>query len=55
VRDPNVVFCTAVKGVDVIYHLAALIAIPYSYHSLLVMWIHECKGTLNILQAALWL
>jgi len=51
VRDPNGVR-TAVKGVDVIYHLAALIAIPYSYHSPDSYVDTNVKGTLNILQAA---
>ncbi|HAI84287.1 MAG TPA: NAD-dependent dehydratase, partial [Chitinophagaceae bacterium] len=32
VRDPNGVR-TAMQGVDVVFHLAALIAIPFSYHS----------------------
>ena len=32
IRDPNGVR-TAMKGQDVVYHLAALIAIPFSYHS----------------------
>ncbi len=51
VRDPNGVR-TAVKGVDMIYHLAALIAIPYSYHSPDSYVDTNVKGTLNILQAA---
>jgi NAD dependent epimerase/dehydratase len=51
VRDPNGVR-TAVKGVDIIYHLAALIAIPYSYHSPDSYVDTNVKGTLNILQAA---
>ncbi|OFY84027.1 MAG: NAD-dependent dehydratase [Bacteroidetes bacterium RIFCSPLOWO2_12_FULL_35_15] len=51
VRDPNGVR-TAVKGVDIIYHLAALIAIPYSYHSPDSYVDTNIKGTLNILQAA---
>lgn len=51
VRDPNGVR-TAVKGVDVIYHLAALIAIPYSYHSPDSYVDTNVKGTLNIIQAA---
>ena len=50
-RDPNGVR-TAVKGVDIIYHLAALIAIPYSYHSPDSYLDTNVKGTLNILQAA---
>jgi|ERR1700757_1854035 len=51
IRDPNGVR-TALKGVDVIYHLAALIAIPYSYHSPDSYVDTNVKGTLNILQAA---
>jgi len=51
IRDPNGVR-TAVKGVDIIYHLAALIAIPYSYHSPDSYVDTNVKGTLNILQAA---
>lgn len=51
IRDPNGVR-TAVKGMDVIYHLAALIAIPYSYHSPDSYVDTNVKGTLNILQAA---
>ncbi|MBI3519741.1 MAG: SDR family NAD(P)-dependent oxidoreductase [Bacteroidetes bacterium] len=51
VRDPNGVR-TAVKGVDIIYHLAALIAIPYSYHSPDSYVDTNLKGTLNVLQAA---
>jgi NAD dependent epimerase/dehydratase len=51
IRDPNGVR-TAVKGCDVIFHLAALIAIPYSYHSPDSYVDTNIKGTLNILQAA---
>lgn len=51
IRDPNGVR-TAVKGVDTIFHLAALIAIPYSYHSPDSYVDTNIKGTLNILQAA---
>jgi NAD dependent epimerase/dehydratase len=51
IRDPNGVR-TAVKGIDIIYHLAALIAIPYSYHSPDSYVDTNVKGTLNILQAA---
>ncbi|GIU70261.1 MAG: NAD-dependent dehydratase [Candidatus Woesearchaeota archaeon] len=51
IRDPNGVR-TAVKGVDVIFHLAALISIPYSYHSPDSYVDTNIKGTLNILQAA---
>lgn len=51
VRDPNGVR-TAMKGMDVVFHLAALIAIPYSYHSPDSYVDTNIKGTLNILQAA---
>jgi dTDP-glucose 4,6-dehydratase len=40
------------KNVDVIYHLAALIAIPYSYHSPDTYVDTNIKGTLNVVQAA---
>lgn len=42
----------AVKGVDAVFHLAALIAIPFSYHSPDTYVDTNIKGTLNILQAA---
>ncbi|HSH66524.1 MAG TPA: SDR family NAD(P)-dependent oxidoreductase, partial [Bacteroidia bacterium] len=51
VRDPNGIRA-AVKGVDCIYHLAALIAIPYSYNSPDSYVDTNIKGTLNLLQAA---
>ena len=51
VRDPNGVR-TAMKGCDAVFHLAALIAIPYSYHSPDAYVDTNIKGTLNILQAA---
>lgn len=51
VRDPNGVR-TAMKGVDIVFHLAALIAIPYSYHSPDSYVDTNVKGTLNIVQAA---
>lgn len=51
VRDPNGVR-TAMKGCNKVYHLAALIAIPYSYHSPDSYVDTNVKGTLNILQAA---
>ncbi len=50
-RDPHGVR-QAVKGCDVIFHLAALIAIPYSYHSPDTYVDTNVKGTLNIVQAA---
>ncbi len=51
IRDPNGVR-TAMKGVDMVFHLAALIAIPFSYHSPDSYVDTNIKGTLNILQAA---
>lgn len=51
VRDPNGVY-EAMKGVDQVYHLAALIAIPFSYHSPDSYVDTNIKGTLNVLQAA---
>ncbi len=52
VRDPH--YCKHItKGVDVVYHLAALIAIPYSYVAPDSYVDTNVKGTLNICQAAL--
>ena len=51
VRDPNGVK-EAMKGVDKVFHLAALIAIPFSYYSPDSYVDTNIKGTLNILQAA---
>lgn len=51
IRDPNGVR-TAVKDCDIIFHLAALIAIPFSYHSPDNYVETNIKGTLNILQSA---
>ncbi len=51
VRDPNGVR-DAMKGVDGVFHLAALIAIPFSYHSPDSYVDTNIKGTLNVLQAA---
>ena len=51
IRDPNGVR-EAMKGVDTVYHLAALIAIPFSYHSPDSYVDTNIKGTLNVLQAA---
>ena len=50
-RDPNGVL-EAVKGADVVFHLAALIGIPFSYHSPDSYVDTNIKGTLNVLQAA---
>ena len=51
VRDPNYIR-EITKGVDVIFHLAALIAIPYSYIAPDSYIDTNIKGTLNICQAA---
>lgn len=51
VRDPNGVR-EAMKGMEEVYHLAALIAIPFSYHSPDTYVDTNIKGTLNVLQAA---
>lgn len=51
IRDPNGVR-TAMKDCDAVLHLAALIAIPYSYHSPDTYIDTNVKGTLNVLQAA---
>ncbi len=51
IRDPYGVK-QAMKGCDVVLHLAALIAIPYSYHSPDTYIDTNVKGTLNIVQAA---
>jgi NAD dependent epimerase/dehydratase len=51
IRDPHGVK-EAMKGCDVVLHLASLIAIPYSYHSPDTYVDTNIKGTLNVLQAA---
>ncbi|MCR5793447.1 MAG: NAD-dependent 4,6-dehydratase LegB [Lachnospiraceae bacterium] len=51
IRDPNGVY-EAMKGIDMVFHLAALIAIPFSYHSPDSYVDTNIKGTLNVLQAA---
>jgi NAD dependent epimerase/dehydratase len=51
IRDPH--FCKSItNGVDIIFHLAALIAIPYSYKAPDAYLDTNVKGTLNICQAA---
>ena len=51
IRDPH--FCkTITKNIDVIFHLAALIAIPFSYDAPDSYLDTNAKGTLNICQAA---
>lgn len=51
IRDPHGV-AEAMTGCDVVFHLAALIAIPFSYHSPDSYVDTNVKGTLNVLQAA---
>ncbi len=51
IRDPQGVR-TAMSGCDVVLHLAALIGIPYSYHSPDSYVDTNIRGTLNLLQAA---
>ena len=51
IRDPH--YCKSItKNVDIIFHLAALIAIPYSYKAPDSYVDTNIKGTLNICQAA---
>lgn len=51
IRDPNGVR-NAMTGIESVFHLAALIAIPFSYHSPDSYVDTNIKGTLNVLQAA---
>jgi NAD dependent epimerase/dehydratase len=51
IRDPHCVR-VAMKGCDAVLHLAALIAIPYSYHSPDTYVETNIRGTLNVVQAA---
>ena len=51
IRDPNGV-ATAIKDCEIVFHLAALIAIPFSYHSPDSYIDTNIKGTLNVLQAS---
>ncbi|MEM8970649.1 MAG: NAD-dependent 4,6-dehydratase LegB [Pseudomonadota bacterium] len=51
IRDPNGVR-TAMAECDTVFHLAALIAIPFSYHSPDAYVDTNIRGTLNVLQAA---
>lgn len=51
VRDPHGV-AAAVEGQELVFHLAALIGIPFSYHSPDAYIDTNVKGTLNVLQAA---
>jgi len=51
VRDFDAVFC-AMEGCDAVFHLAALIGIPYSYVSPLAYVRTNGEGTYNVLEAA---
>jgi len=51
ITDPDSVD-RAVEDVDVVFHLAALIAVPYSYHAPRSYVRSNIEGTLNMLQAA---
>ena len=51
VRDPHFVKHT-MRGVDIVFHLAVLIAIPYSYVAPDSYIDTNVKGTLNVCQAA---
>ncbi|SCG83145.1 NAD-dependent epimerase/dehydratase [Proteiniborus sp. DW1] len=51
IRDPWRIK-EAMKGCDIVFHLAALISIPYSYYSPNTYIDTNIKGTLNVLQAA---
>jgi len=51
IRDPHGVRA-AMQGRDAVLHLAALVAIPYSYHSPDTYIDTNVKGTLNVVQAA---
>ena len=51
IRDPHGVK-KAMEGCNLVFHLAALIAIPYSYHSPDTYIDTNVKGTLNVIQAA---
>jgi NAD dependent epimerase/dehydratase len=51
IRDPHGV-ATAMKGVDLVFHLAALIGIPFSYYAPDSYVDTNVRGTLNVLTAA---
>jgi len=52
IRDPDSIQ-KATEGIDIVFHLAALIAIPYSYQAPLSYVHTNVEGTLNVLQSAL--
>lgn len=51
IRDADILR-NAMRGIDTVFHLAALIGIPYSYHSPEAYLETNVKGTLNVLQSA---
>jgi len=51
IRDPDVVR-KAMSGCDTVFHLGALVGIPYSYHAPNAYVDTNIRGTLNVLQAA---
>ncbi|WP_029420727.1 NAD-dependent 4,6-dehydratase LegB [Alicyclobacillus macrosporangiidus] len=51
IRDPYVVR-EALRGRDIVFHLAALVGVPYSFHAPQTYVDTNIKGTLNVLQAA---
>ncbi|WP_129670212.1 GDP-mannose 4,6-dehydratase [Phytoactinopolyspora endophytica] len=51
IRDPRSVL-EAVRDVEIVFHLAALVAIPYSYHAPASFLETNVAGTLNVLEAA---
>ena len=51
-RDSNAIY-RAVEGTDMVFHLAALISIPYSYHHPREVVETNVTGTLNVLMACL--
>ena len=52
IRDQDAVL-RLMDGVDIVFHLAALIGIPYSYHAPLSYVRTNIEGTVNILQSAM--
>ena len=52
IRDPDSLR-RAFQGVDIVFHLAALIGIPYSYYAPLSYMRVNAEGTLHVLQSAL--
>ncbi|HET7286981.1 MAG TPA: SDR family NAD(P)-dependent oxidoreductase, partial [Pyrinomonadaceae bacterium] len=52
IRDQDAVL-RLMDGIDIVFHLAALIGIPYSYHAPLSYVRTNIEGTVNILQSAM--